>query len=56
MKIVLLKHIQGLGKAGEVKEVSDGYAKNFLFPNKLGELATKQSLESALIHKKKKKN
>jgi large subunit ribosomal protein L9 len=56
MKIVLLKYVQGLGKAGDIKEVSDGYAKNFLFPNKLGELATKQSLESSLIQKKKKKN
>lgn len=40
MKIVLLQDIPGKGKAGEIKEVSIGYAKNFLLPRGLALLAT----------------
>ncbi|KKT13974.1 MAG: 50S ribosomal protein L9 [Parcubacteria group bacterium GW2011_GWF2_44_8b] len=35
MKIILLKDIKGVGKKFEEKEVSDGYAANFLIPSKL---------------------
>ena len=35
MKIILTKDVQGTGKAGEVKDVADGYARNFLIPRKL---------------------
>ncbi len=45
MKIILLKNIEKFGKKYEVKEVKDGYARNFLFPKKLARQATKASLE-----------
>jgi large subunit ribosomal protein L9 len=35
MKVILLQDIKGTGTNGEVKEVSDGYARNFLLPRKL---------------------
>ncbi len=45
MKVILLKDIEGLGLKGEVKTVADGYARNFLIPQKMAKLATKQALE-----------
>ena len=44
MKILLLEDVRKLGKKGEIVEVSDGYAKNFIIPQKLGREATKQVL------------
>jgi len=41
----LLKDVQDLGKKYDVKDVSDGYARNFLFPKKLAMLATKGELK-----------
>jgi len=40
MKVVLLEDLPGRGKAGEIKEVSRGYARNFLLPRGLALLAT----------------
>ena len=40
MKIVLLQDVKSLGKAGTLVEVSEGYARNFLLPKKLGAAAT----------------
>jgi large subunit ribosomal protein L9 len=40
MKIVLLEDVPGKGKAGEIREVSKGYAKNFLLPRGLALVAT----------------
>ena len=36
MKVFLLKNVERIGIAGEIIKVADGYAKNFLFPHKLG--------------------
>ena len=41
MKIILLENIMGLGKAGDIKSVKDGYARNFLIPQRKAEIATK---------------
>ncbi|QOR33875.1 50S ribosomal protein L9 [Clostridium sp. 'deep sea'] len=46
MKIILLKDVKGLGKAGEVKSASDGYVRNFLFPKNLAMEATKANLKN----------
>ena len=40
MKVVLLQNVAGLGEAGEVKEVADGYGRNFLLPKGLAEFAS----------------
>lgn len=46
MKVILLKSVQKVGKTGDVVEVSDGYAANALFPNKLAIAATAKNLEA----------
>ena len=46
MKVILTKDVQGTGKAGEVKDVADGYARNFLLPRKLAIPATGSALRS----------
>jgi len=40
MRVVLKREVKNVGKAGDVKNVSDGYAMNFLFPKGLAEAAT----------------
>jgi len=47
MKVILLKNIAKLGKAYEVKEVSDGYANNYLFVKGLAKPADKNGLITA---------
>lgn len=41
MKIILLQDVEKLGKKGDIQEVADGYARNFLIPKKMAVLATK---------------
>jgi len=45
MKVVLLEDVENLGLAGEIKEVKDGYARNFLIPKKLCIKATKNNIQ-----------
>jgi len=44
MKVILLQDVKGTGKKGELKEVSDGYARNFLLPKNLAKQATAQAM------------
>ncbi len=59
MKVVLLQDVKGHGKKGELCNVSDGYARNFLFPKKLAVEADNAALnelknrEEAAAHHKK---
>ena len=48
MKVIFLQHVLHVAKAWEVKEVSSGYASNYLFPKKLAKAYTKQE---ALKHR-----
>ena len=45
MKVILLKDVKGTGKKGEVKEVSDGYARNFLLPKKMAVVADQTNVK-----------
>ena len=47
MKVILSQDITGVGRKGEVKNVSDGYAGNFLLPKKLAQVATPAAIASA---------
>jgi len=51
MKVVFLQDVKGQGKKGEVKEISDGYANNFLLPRKLATPATTGSINTLEQHK-----
>lgn len=49
MKVILNADVAGKGKKGEIVTVSDGYARNFLFPKKLAKEATSANLNAAII-------
>ena len=51
MKIILLEDVKALGKKGEIVNVSDGYARNCIFPKKLGLEATSKNLNDLKLQK-----
>ncbi len=51
MKVVLLEDVQGVGEAGSVETVADGYARNFLLPRKLAIPATAGTLKNLEQHR-----
>lgn len=52
MKVIFLKDVKGQGKKGEVKEVSEGYATNFLFKQKLASPASEGAIKTLDQQKK----
>ncbi len=54
MKVILLQDVRGQGKKGEMINVSDGYARNFLFPRKLAQEATADNVNTMRMNDKAK--
>ena len=50
MKVLLLQDVKGQGKKGDIINVSDGYANNFLIKKGLGKVATADTINSVNIH------
>src|SRR3989338_9181971 len=53
-KLILLQDVEKLGKAGEVIAVKDGFARNYLLPNRLALLATERNVKTVEAEKKQK--
>lgn len=51
MKVILLQDVKALGKKGEVVNVNDGYARNFILPKKLGMEATNANMNDLKLQK-----
>ncbi|MBI5254646.1 50S ribosomal protein L9 [Candidatus Falkowbacteria bacterium] len=47
MKVIFLKNVENVGRVGDVKEVAEGFARNFLLPQKIAEQATAAALKRA---------
>ena len=54
MKVILLQDVRGQGKKGQLINVSDGYARNFLFPRKLAQEATADNINTMRMNDKAK--
>ena len=52
MKVILQQDVKGQGKKGEMKEVSDGYARNYLLPRKLAIPATADAINTMNLKEK----
>ena len=55
MKVILQQDVRGQGKKGQLVEVSDGYARNFLLPKKLAVIATAENLNTMKQQEKARK-
>jgi large subunit ribosomal protein L9 len=55
MKVLLTKDVKGKGKAGDIVDVPDGYAQNFLYPQGLAKAATKQAVDTVQAKTQKQK-
>ena len=47
MKVILIKDVQNLGNVGDIKDMANGYARNFLIPGGYAEVVTKAAMEQA---------
>ena len=55
MKVILQQDVRGQGKKGQLVEVSDGYARNFLLPRKLAVAATAENMNTMKLQEKARK-
>ena len=55
MKVILQQDVKGQGKKGQLVNVSDGYARNFLLPKKLAVIATAENLNTMKLQEKARK-
>ena len=55
MKVILLENVKSLGKKGEIVNVNDGYARNFILPKKLGVEAPGKNLNDLKLQKNNEK-
>ncbi len=55
MKVILLQDVKSLGKKGEIVNVNDGYARNYILPKKLGAEATAGNLNDLKLQKNNEK-
>jgi len=53
VKVILLQDVSGLGKAGDVKQVADGYARNYLIPREMAQPATGGELKQLDQYKRR---
>ena len=51
MKVIFLQDVEGTGRRGEIKNVADGYARNFLIPNRKAEFASPEAIKRAELRK-----
>lgn len=51
MKVIFIKDAPKLGKKGDIKDMADGYARNYLFPNKIAVEATPSEMKKLAEHK-----
>ena len=55
MKVILQQDVKGQGKKGQMIDVAEGYARNFLMPRKLAVLATADAMNTMMLQEKAKK-
>ena len=53
MKVILMENIKGVGRIGEVKNVADGYGRNFLLARRLAKLATDSAMRDAEVMRRR---
>lgn len=53
MKVILLEDVKSLGKKGDVVNINDGYARNYVLPKKLGVEANNKNMNDLKLQKAK---
>ena len=56
MKILMLRDVAGIGQKGQIKEIKEGHALNYIIPNKLGVLADAVTIKNFNVAEKAKKD